>query len=296
MSTDIALAGAHDMGGLVRFAEYVDKDPFGVVAKMGVAQAYGFHPALFNDVVYIMEQRGKKTFGVSSKAVGALIQKHPKYDYTIVKQEANECTIKFAKRSDITGEVETWEKSMTLDYAKRAGWTKTNSWNWDKYPAQMLFYRTLTEGARAFCPEVLGGGNAYSVDEMPGAEIVEGAYTDIVEVEGTEVEVKAVPAPEREVVVAQPVADEYTIKAVNWVNRYLNDEVIVDEDKAVTMLAKALARIADYRGMTVEDATAKIDYNELYNDDRARFLVALYEGKEADFKPNPTTIIDADDF
>lgn len=275
METDIVPVNTQDMGGLVKFAEYIDEDPYGVLAKMGVAQALGFHPALYSDVIYIMDRSGKKTFGVSSKACGALIQKHPKYDYTVVLREPDRCEIKFHKKSDLTGEVDSYVHKMDIRYAENAGWTSQNAWNWKKYPAQMLFYRCLMEGARTFCPEVLGGGNAYSIDEMPGAKIVDGNYTDIVEgevIEAIPIE-SAISEPVIEIVEPEPVADEKTLRAVAWCERYIRDEYVGDEEMASDTLARAANRICGEGGIEASF------WAGLNNTNRALYLVSVYEGK-----------------
>lgn len=287
METGLALTNTQDIGGLVKFAEYIDEDPYGILAKMGIAQALGFHPALYTDVIYIMDKGGKKTFGVSSKACGALIQKHPKYDYTVVVREDDRCEIKFTKKSELTGEVESYTHKMTAEYAERAGWTSQNTWNWKKYPAQMLFYRCLMEGTRTFCPEVLGGANAYSIDEMPGAKIVDGVYTDITPVEIPEERVEAVVAPKViEVIPPEPVVDEKTLRAVAWCERYIRDEYVGDEEMAADTLARAANRVVGEGSIDAEF------WAGLSNHDRARYVVCHHNDEPF----TKTATVEVDEF
>lgn len=255
MTTDLATVAPANMTELINFGEYVSKDKWGVVAKMGAAQAYGFHPALYNDVVYLIDNRGEKTWGVSTKAMGALIQKHPKYDYTPVTREAATCTIRFYKKSEMTGEVETYDHTMTRKQADIAGFSKTGKGatkqNWTKFPEQMLFYRCLAEGTRTFCPEVLGGGNAYDVDEIQGARIVK---DDVIEVEAIEV---SVDNPDVEII-APPVetkpVDEKLQRAIQWCRQYSAKEIpqLKTPQEVQDLARRALTRVLEHHGLETD--------------------------------------------
>ena len=261
MANELATVAPTSMTELVKFGEYVSKDKYGVVAKMGAAQAYGFHPALYNDVIYLMDIRGEKTWGLSTKAIGALIQRHPKYDYTPITKEAGKCVIRFYKKSEMTGEIETHDETLTREQADKAGYPHTKKGEketWTKYPEQMLFYRCLAIGARTFCPEVLGGGNAYDVDEIPGARIVSDAEVEVLEVipNVPPVETKPEPVvevvPEEEVVVkTRPVLDDQTSKAVQWCKGVAAGDIINSNspEKTDQLANRALTRVLGYHSL-----------------------------------------------
>jgi hypothetical protein len=123
-----------------------------------------------------------------------------RYDYKIVSpigERAERCEIEFYRvaggRRELLGTSE-----FTMTDAERAGLTKPSRSgkpsNYLKYPANMLFARAMSNGVAFHCPEVTGGirvyhageieqptttvpdgAEPYEVEEIPVAEIVDGA-------------------------------------------------------------------------------------------------------------------------
>lgn len=286
MANELATIAPTSMTELVKFGEYVSKDKWGVVAKMGAAQAYGFHPALYNDVIYLMEIRGEKMWGLSTKAIGALIQRHPKYDYTPTTRTAQECAIRFYKKSEMTGEVETYDHTMTRQQADNAGYSQQGNkvkYNWQKYPEQMLFYRCLAEGTRTFCPEVLGGGNAYDVDEISGARIIRDAEvieTEVIETEDNRViEVVPIEAEEPQVIPTRPVLDDKTSKAVQWCRGVVNGDIVNTNDSTKTeeLANRALTRVLAYHNLNENDEAFINRWTELSPAGKVAAVVTIFD-------------------
>ena len=284
MANELATIAPTSMTELVKFGEYVSKDKWGVVAKMGAAQAYGFHPALYNDVIYLMDIRGEKMWGLSTKAIGALIQRHPKYDYTPTKREKDICTIRFYKKSEMTGEVEFYDHSMTRAQADNAGYSQDKKgikYNWQKYPEQMLFYRCLAEGTRTFCPEVLGGGNAYDVDEIQDARIITDA--EVIEVTPNEVEdVIHIDAADAEIIEPSKEPDPQLLKAVQWCRGVGNGDIINSNstDKTEELANRALTRVLQYHNLNEDSGDCTDRWLELSPMRKVVAVVTIFDTGE----------------
>lgn len=99
-----------------------------------------------------------------AQVMAALIKKSGKYDYQILSQTNEGCTIAFYK---INGEKEKLGES-TFDKAKAARSGLINKDNWKNYPENMYFARALANGARWFCPDAISG--FYTVEELNDLE------------------------------------------------------------------------------------------------------------------------------
>jgi hypothetical protein len=142
---------------------------------------------------------GKPTF--SAALMGALVKRHPGYDYRIVESSDERCRVdwfELGQRLDADG----WPvrrllgtSEFSMEDAERAGLEKKD--NWRKYPKAMLLSRAMTAGARAYAPDVFNGP-VYTPDEIeagqPEAEIgqivVEQAPVTQVLEDGSVVDVK----------------------------------------------------------------------------------------------------------
>ncbi len=95
---------------------------------------------------------GKPT--LSSTAQAAVIKASGKYNYRILEQEMDRCEIEFYEK--FNGEWLSIGKSkFTIEEAKKADLLKNP--NWSRYPADMLFARTITRGLKRFCPDLIRG-------------------------------------------------------------------------------------------------------------------------------------------
>lgn len=128
------------------------------VAKILAGQELGFGPLASMTGIHIV--RGKVVVGANLLA--AAIKRSGKYDYVVRKLDDQLCVITFRQVSN-DGWVEIGESSFSRADARAAG---LNGDNWKKYPRNMLFARAISNGARWFTPDVLGGGPVYTPDEM----------------------------------------------------------------------------------------------------------------------------------
>tara|TARA_R110000824_G_scaffold1991_4_gene9727 strand:- start:12692 stop:13594 length:903 start_codon:yes stop_codon:yes gene_type:complete len=105
---------------------------------------------------------------LASNAMSAAIKASGKYEYRVVENTDEACRVDFYsvhnhKLGDKIGSTE-W----TMDKAKRAG---LNGANWKKYPAAMLFARTISEGYRTHCPDALGCAAPVYIEQHGESEI-----------------------------------------------------------------------------------------------------------------------------
>lgn len=139
------------------------KDVNGVskaVVKMTYGRELGLGPGESLQGIYFVD--GKLT--LAAHTMGAMIQRHPNYDYKVLESSNEECTIQF-----FDGDISLGVSQFTIGDAKRA--ELTGKKNWRLYPKAMLFSRAMSQGCRMYCPTVFGGP-VYSegeIEEPPGS-------------------------------------------------------------------------------------------------------------------------------
>lgn len=116
--------------------------------------------------------------GMMTQAMAALIKKSGKYDYQIVNQTIESCTIAFFK---LNGDKEKLGES-TFDKKMAAGAGIINKDVWKNYPINMYFNRALANGARWFCPDAISG--FYTVEELQDLEPVKTEKVITIDAEG----------------------------------------------------------------------------------------------------------------
>lgn len=102
--------------------------------------------------------------GMMTQAMAGLIKKSGKYDYQILNQTIEGCTIAFFK---VNGEKEKLGES-TFDKKMAAAAGIVNKDVWKNYPINMYFNRALANGARWYCPDAISG--FYTVEELQDLE------------------------------------------------------------------------------------------------------------------------------
>lgn len=117
------------------------------VTKILFGRELGFSPIVSMSGIYIIE--GKPA--LSANLLAATIKRSGKYDYRIVKWDNTQCEIMFKEKMEGKWE-EIGPSSFNLEDAKRAGCSDKGPWK--KYPKAMLFARALSQGERAYCPDV----------------------------------------------------------------------------------------------------------------------------------------------
>lgn len=94
----------------------------------------------------------------SANTLALLVKRTGKYNYRIKEHTDTSCAIIFYEDGKEVG-----ESTFTIQDAKRADLVKPDS-GWVKYPRAMLFSRAISQGARIYCPDAIGG--VYTDEEM----------------------------------------------------------------------------------------------------------------------------------
>lgn len=137
-------------------------DQRAAVAKAVIAIEYGAElkiPPMHSLAgVYIVQGKPALNYAL----IGSLIKGSGRYNYRIIEHTEHVAAISF---SELVGDK--WESCgesrFTIDDAKAAGLLGNATWK--KYPKNMLFARSLTNGARWYCPDVFGGA-VYLPEEL----------------------------------------------------------------------------------------------------------------------------------
>lgn len=174
------------------------KSPMHAMILMSYGRELGFGPATSLQLVYSV----KGTPALKANTIAALMKQvrwrdtnAPRYDYRVKERSNTRCVITFYERNDAGVMEERGDSDFTWEDAERAGLTKNQTYA--KYPRQMLFARCITEGARVYAPDCLGGIVPYCPEEVgytgpeqtpalpahlltgegDGAEVIEAEYT-----------------------------------------------------------------------------------------------------------------------
>jgi hypothetical protein len=91
-----------------------------------------------------------------------MVKESPTHDYERVESDAEHCVTDFYGVSKRTGE---WtllgRETFTIEDAKAARIVKDDG-AWKTWPKNMLFWRTISNGVKMHCPELLGGVPVYT--------------------------------------------------------------------------------------------------------------------------------------
>jgi hypothetical protein len=104
--------------------------------------------------------RGRLTSSANTLAL--LVKRSGRYNYRIKEHTDTVCAITFYEM-DGGKWVEVGESKFTMDDARRADLVKPDS-GWAKYPRAMLFSRAISQGARIYAPDAIGG--VYTDEEI----------------------------------------------------------------------------------------------------------------------------------
>jgi hypothetical protein len=135
------------------------------VVKIMAGQEMGIGPFQAMNGIHIIA--GKATVGAGLMA--AMVKGSGKYDYRVLEQSDKVCTIEYLQDGKAIG-----TSKFTIEDAKKAG-TK----NLDKYPANMLFARAMSNGVKWYTPDVFNGP-VYVPEEMQQV-VVEDTTAEVVE-------------------------------------------------------------------------------------------------------------------
>jgi hypothetical protein len=135
-------------GDFARSGYFADaREAVQAVVKIQAGIELGFGPVYSMTKIYIV--KGKVM--VSAEALGALVKRSNRYDYSVKKLDDAECILVFTD----TGK-EVYTSKFTMEDAKRADLVKGDS-GWQKWPRAMLMSKALSQGARIVCPHVISG-------------------------------------------------------------------------------------------------------------------------------------------
>ena len=133
------------------------------IVKVEMGKSLGISPVEAIQYLHIFTTGGDRTsIQLGYPLVGALIQRSGKYHFDVRARTDTECVIDF-HRILAGGETKRIGTSrFTIEKARTAGLVTKDVWR--AYPDVMLYARALTHGAKAFCPEILGGAGVATDD------------------------------------------------------------------------------------------------------------------------------------
>lgn len=208
------LAETYVKSGLFKDTADVSK----AIVKITLGMTIGIGPVESMMGINIIQGR----IALAANLMASKVKGGGKYDYRVIESTAETCLIHFFQKGEFIGQA-----GYTIEEAKQANLTSKSTWQ--QYPADMLFNRALSRGARRFCPDAFGAASVYTPEEL-GAEIdVEsGQITKMPEGEApTFIEGEVVTPPQRQ----QPVivSKEQAVKELNEIG----EAVYQDEWPAV---------------------------------------------------------------
>lgn len=132
------------------------RDAAKAVVKILAGQDMGISPFAAMNGIFLNSQ-GK--IGYAANLIAAQIKNSGKYDYRIRNWDDDGCKIEFFERGQSVGFGE-----FDREDAVRAGLAGKDTYK--SYPKALFFARALTQGARAYTPELFGGNAIYTPEEL----------------------------------------------------------------------------------------------------------------------------------
>lgn len=153
------------------------------IVKVEMGKSLGVSPVEAMQYLHIFNTGGgnRTNIQLGYPLVGALIQRSGKYHFDVRERTDTECVIDFYRILTGGSMNKLGTSRFTIEQAKRAGLITKDIWK--SYPEVMLYARALTHGAKAFCPEILGGAGIRSDEPYIEAEarLVNGDGTPVIE-------------------------------------------------------------------------------------------------------------------
>jgi hypothetical protein len=147
-------------------------EPARAAVKVMIGMDLGLSPTAALQGIHVIEDRqGKVSIIIEGKLFAALIKGRPGYDFRFTPVDPEDPS-KGTRRSDTEVSIDFYKDGekvepsivWTIERAKKAGLTKNDTYT--KYPAEMLTWRALAEGARIHFPELLAGNPIYAEGEL----------------------------------------------------------------------------------------------------------------------------------
>lgn len=127
------------------------RDAAQAMVKIQAGAELGLPPFASMSGVHVI--KGKPVIGAG--LMSSMIDAHPDYDFEVIEQSDKVCSIKFFKNGKLRG-----VSTFTIEQARNAG-----TQNIQKFPANMLYARAMSNGAKWYCPGVFAGP-VYVPEEM----------------------------------------------------------------------------------------------------------------------------------
>lgn len=143
------------------------RDEAQAIVKILYGKELGFGPMASMLGVYIVEGRPS----LSAQLIASAIQKSGTYRYRVREWTATVCRIEFFERGESLG-----ESSFSMEDATRAGLAGKQVWK--AYSKAMLWARAISQGARAYTPDVFNGA-IYTPEELGAVVNAEGDVIDV---------------------------------------------------------------------------------------------------------------------
>lgn len=107
--------------------------------------------------LYLFESDGRTVIIVGVHVLSAKIKTSDRYRYKITESTKSSCRIAFYEKGflDEPGWTMIGEESFTIEDAAAAGLLTEKKLNWKRYPADMLFARTMARGFRRHCSDLI---------------------------------------------------------------------------------------------------------------------------------------------
>ena len=121
------------------------------IVKISAGKELGLAPVYSMQNINMIRNR----LTSSANTMAMLVKRSGKYNYRITEHTDLKCAIKFYEW-DSKAWLEVGESTFTIEDARRADLVKPDS-GWVKYPRAMLFSRAISQGARIYCPDAIGG-------------------------------------------------------------------------------------------------------------------------------------------
>lgn len=156
----------NEIGNILAKSGYFQdaRDASQAIVKVLAGRELGLGPIASMTGVYIVKGRP----ALSANLLAGVLKRSGKYNYRVLTAPADRakvCEIAFFER-DGDKWTEIGRSVFSLEDAKRAG-----TQNMDRFPANMLFARAMTNGIRWYAPDIFAGG-VYTPEEL-GAPVDE---------------------------------------------------------------------------------------------------------------------------
>ena len=133
------------------------------IVKIQAGRELGLPPVYsMQNINLIRDRLTRDRLTCSANTMAMLVKTSGRYNYHIKEHNDLSCSITFYEL-DGGKWVDVGISTFTMDDAKRAGIIKPGG-GWEKYPRAMLFSRAISQGARMYAPDAIGG--VYTDEEI----------------------------------------------------------------------------------------------------------------------------------